>query len=290
MLSTDALAHSWPQGQRKYAFPLVSLLAQTPCRIRENEECVLLVAPYWPNSTWFLELMLLVTAPPCWFLWGRICFFRDGAPSGICVRTSGNSTCVPWMRPRWPTPGGSTHCCFSTSTVHKTGLCSEVEPIHRLVFLSPWGPPEMLDQSLAFFFPQQGLERRLTPSTLNIYISAYHDPVEGRLVGKHDLVDRFLREATRLNPPRPPSLPSWDLVFLVKALKTAQFETLQSVELRFFSLKTLLLTKVASIKMVGDLQACSVNESCLEFGLADSSATLSLAKYPRFLPLPSGTR
>ncbi len=63
-LGTDVLAHSWPQGLRKYAFPPVSLLAQTLCKVREDEEQVLLVAPYWPNRTWFPELMLLATAPP----------------------------------------------------------------------------------------------------------------------------------------------------------------------------------------------------------------------------------
>ncbi len=55
-LGTDALAHSWPWALRKYAFPPVSLLAQTLCKIREDEEQVLLVAPYWPNRTWFPEL------------------------------------------------------------------------------------------------------------------------------------------------------------------------------------------------------------------------------------------
>ncbi len=33
-------------------------------QIREGEEQVLLVAPYWPNRTWFPELMFLATAPP----------------------------------------------------------------------------------------------------------------------------------------------------------------------------------------------------------------------------------
>ncbi len=63
-LGKDALACSWPRGLRKYAFPPVSLLAQTLCKVREDEEQVLLVAPYWPNRTWFPELMLLATAPP----------------------------------------------------------------------------------------------------------------------------------------------------------------------------------------------------------------------------------
>ncbi len=126
-------------------------------------------------------------------------------------------------------------------------------------------------------FLQQGLERRLSPSTLKVYvaaISAYHDPVEGKSVGKHNLVVRFLRGARRLNPPRPPSLPSWDLALVLRALITAPFEPLQSVELKFLSMKTILLTALASIKRVGDLQAFSVDDSCLQFGPADSSATL----------------
>ncbi len=126
-------------------------------------------------------------------------------------------------------------------------------------------------------FLQQGLERRLSPSTLKVYvaaISAYHDPVEGKSVGKHNLVVRFLRGGRMLNPPRPPSLPSWDLALVLRALITVPFEPLQSVELKFLSMKTLLLTALASIKRVGDLQAFSVDDSFLQFGPADSSATL----------------
>ncbi len=37
------------------------LLAQTLCKVREDEEQVLL---YWPNRTWFPEVMLLMTVPP----------------------------------------------------------------------------------------------------------------------------------------------------------------------------------------------------------------------------------
>ncbi len=59
-------------------------------------------------------------------------------------------------------------------------------------------------------FLQQGLERRLSPFTLKVYvavIAANHDPVEGKSVGKHDLVIRFFRGAGRLNHPRPPLYP-----------------------------------------------------------------------------------
>ncbi len=63
-LGTDTLAHSWPRALCKYVFPPVSLLAQTLCKVREDEEQVLLVASFWPTRTWFPELILLATAPP----------------------------------------------------------------------------------------------------------------------------------------------------------------------------------------------------------------------------------
>ncbi len=135
----------------------------------------------------------------------------------------------------------------------------------------------MFDRCRASFL-QQGLERRLSPSTLKVHaaaISAYHDHIDGKSIGKHDLVVRFLRRARRLNPPWPPSIPSWDLALVLRALQIAPFEPLQSADLRILSMKTLLLVALASIKRVGDLQAFSVDESCLEFGPGDGHVLLS---------------
>ncbi len=151
-----------------------------------------------------------------------------------------------------------------------------MEPVRRLVFFPPGRPPEMPDRGRALFL-QDGLERRLSPSTLKVYvtaIAAHHDAVDGKFVEKHDLVVRFLRGARRLNPPRPHLVPSWDLPLVLMALKEEPFEPLQSVELKFLSLKTVLLTALASVKRVGDLQAFSVDDSCLEFGPAHSHVVL----------------
>ncbi|KAI2652499.1 ORF V: Enzymatic polyprotein [Labeo rohita] len=105
-------------------------------------------------------------------------------------------------------------------------------------------------------------------------IAAYHDAVHGASIGKHQLVARFLRGARRINPPRPHLVPSWDLSVALRGLRGPPFEPLVSVELKFLSLKTALLTALASIKRIGDLQAFSVNEACLEFGPADSHVIL----------------
>ncbi len=138
--------------------------------------------------------------------------------------------------------------------------------------------PRRCSIGVVLSFLQQGLERRLSPSTLKVHaaaISVYHDHIDGKSIGKHDLVVRFLRGARRLNPPQPPSIPSWDLALALRALQIAPFEPLQSADLRILSMKTLLLVALASIKRVGDLQAFSVDESCLEFGPGDGHVLLS---------------
>ncbi len=137
--------------------------------------------------------------------------------------------------------------------------------------------PRRCPIAVVLSFLQDGLERRLSPSTLKVYvaaIAAHHDAVDGKSLGKHDLVIRFLRGARRLNPPHPHLVPSWDLPSVLSALRGAPFEPLQSVELKFLSLKTVLLSALATVKRVGDLQAFSVDDSCLEFGPADSHVVL----------------
>ncbi len=126
-------------------------------------------------------------------------------------------------------------------------------------------------------FLQERLERRLSPSTLKVYvaaIAAHHDAVDGRSLGKHDLIVRFLKGARRMNPSRPPLVPSWDLSIVLAGLQRGPFEPLDSVELKILSLKTALLTALTSIKRVGDLQAFSVSEECLVFGPVYSHVVL----------------
>ncbi|KAI2668407.1 ORF V: Enzymatic polyprotein [Labeo rohita] len=137
--------------------------------------------------------------------------------------------------------------------------------------------PQRCTIAVVLSFLQEKLEHRLPPSTLKVYvaaIAAYHDAVDGTSLGKHQLIVRFLRGARRVNPPRPHPIPSWDLSVALQGLREAPFEPLASVELKYLSLKTALLTALASIKRVWDLQAFSVDEACLEFGPGDSHVVL----------------
>ncbi|XDV14302.1 hypothetical protein PO909_014574 [Leuciscus waleckii] len=133
------------------------------------------------------------------------------------------------------------------------------------------GVPEVLS------FLQELLDKGRTPSTLKVYvaaIAAFAEPPLGQSLGRNDLVIRFLRGAKRLNPPRPPSVPVWDLSTVLEAMKGAPFEPIQSIDLKLLSFKTVFLLALASVKRIGDLQALSVSATCMEFGPNDSRVIL----------------
>ncbi len=274
MLGTDALAHSWPQGLRKYAFPPSEPASTDTVQDQGGQGA----GPVSGSILAQQDLVPRTHAPrdsPS---------LADSFEEGSAFSETGHPL-APASRPL------ETPCVVSGRDAEVLGdLPQEVAraPSTRRAYALKWNlfiewcfshheDPRRCSIRAVLSFLQQGLEHRLSPSTLKVYVAAistHHDPVEGRSVGKHDLVVRFLRGARRLNPPWPPSLLSWDLALVLRVLQTAPFEPLQSVEFKFLSMKTLLLTALPSIKRVGDLQAFLVDKSCLEFGPADSSATL----------------
>ncbi len=102
----------------------------------------------------------------------------------------------------------------------------------------------------------------------------------------------FLKGARRLHPPRPPSVPPWDLEVVLRALSQPPFEPLASVGLKELSLKTTLLLALASAKRIGDLHAFSVNSDCIRFGPGDCSVTLRprMGYVPKSLSTPFKTQ
>ncbi len=144
------------------------------------------------------------------FLWGGIYWLREGAPCGTRVQTSGNFMSGPWIGrggSRWPTPRGS----IPPSLRRERHLRDMLNALKWNLFVewcsSHREDPQKCPIRVVLSFLQQGLERKLSPSTLKIYVAAIaanHDPVEGKSVGKHDWIIRFLRGARRLNSSCPP--------------------------------------------------------------------------------------
>ncbi len=79
------------------------------------------------------------------------------------------------------------------------------------------------------------------------------------------MVSVFMRGVRRLRPVRPIAVPSWDLSVVLEGLVVAPFEPLESAPDRILTLKVTLLLALTSLKRVGDLQALSVSEMCMDF-------------------------
>ncbi len=271
-LGTDALAHSWPRALCKYAFPPVSLLAQTLCKVREDEEQVLLVVAVLAHPDLVSRTHSPRDSP------SLAHSSEEGPPfSGARHHLAPASRPVepPCVAPGWDAAdlSGLPQALVETITQARAPSIRQAYALKWSLFAN-WCSSRREDPrrcmiGVVLSFLQERLERRLSPSTLKVYvaaIAAHHDAVDGRSLGKHDLIVRFLRGARRLNPPRPPLMPSWDLSIVLAGLQRGPFEPLDSVELKYLSAKTALLTALTSIKRVRDLQAFSVSEECLVFG------------------------
>ncbi len=199
-------------GPMQICVPPVSLLAQTLCKVREDEDQVLLVAPYWPNRTWFPELMLLATAPPWQNPLRRDLLSQRG---GTLWHPHPNL----WNFHIWSLVlGGLPPAVVKNITSARALSTRHAYRLKWNLFVDWCSPcredPHRCPIAVVLSLLQDGLERRLSPSTLKVYdaaIAAHHDAVESKSVGKHDLVIRFLRGVRRLNPPRSHLVPSWDL-------------------------------------------------------------------------------
>ena len=129
------------------------------------------------------------------------------------------------------------------------------------------------------------LDKGLSPSTLGVYIaaiSARHVLVDGRTVGSHRLVCRYLKGAVRTRPPRVARVPSWDLPLVLEAMCSPPFEPLERADLKWLSVKTAFLLAITSAKRVGELHALSVARGCVRWTSDGSDVTMW--PNPIFLP------
>ena len=134
-------------------------------------------------------------------------------------------------------------------------------------------------------FLQEFLDKGMSFSTVKVNlaaVSACHIGVGGKTLGEHPLVRRFMRGANRARPVSRSMVPPWDISLVLDALMRAPFEPLDSVDLKFLSLKTALLVALTTAKRVSDLQALSVSPDCTAFSADGLRVTVK--PNPAFVP------
>ncbi len=207
-------------------------------------------------------------------------FLRGSAPYGTRVQIYGTSICGSWT-------GRGRLECLPPAVVET--IIQARAPSTRQTYALKWSlfatwcssrreDPRRCTIGVVISFLQERLERRLSPSTLKVYvaaIAAHHDAVDGRSLGKHDLIVRFLKGARRMNPSRTspcallePSLSS------LAGLQRGPFEPLDSVELSSCLLRQRSWPRSLPSNGSGTSRRFSVSEECLVFGPVYSHVVL----------------
>ena len=198
---------------------------------------------------------------------------------------------VACLAPEWPDL--LLYSCYQAVVQTKISACASLT---RLMYANRWKvfsgwcdsqnvDPEHFSIPVLLKYLQTLLDKGLSASTIKVYvaaISAQHAFMDGRSVGSHALVGRFLKGVIRLRPPRAVRVPSWDLPAVLEALCSPPFEPLEHSELRGLYCKTAFFLAVTSAKRVGELHALSIASDCLQWNSDGSGVTM--CPNPSFLP------
>ncbi len=174
-------------------------------------------------------------------------------------------------------------------------IASASAPATRKLYSSKWGvfeswcltraiDPVNCPVGPVLEFLQERLTAGAAATTLRVYVAAIaaRRELDEIPLGRHRMVSAFMRGARRLRPVRPTAVPSWDLSVVLEGLVTAPFEPLESASDRILTLKVVLLLALTSLKRVGDLQAFSVSDTCMDF--APGLVKVTLRPRPGYIP------
>ncbi len=140
-------------------------------------------------------------------------------------------------------------------------------------------------------FLQEKLAAGAAATTLKVYVAAIaaRRELDEIPLGRHRMASAFMRSVWRLRPVHPIADPSWDLSVVLEGLVVAPFEPLELAPDRILTLKVTLLLALTSLKRVGDLQALSVSEMCMDFAPGLVKVTFKFKLSFIVIPLHVGT-
>ena len=104
----------------------------------------------------------------------------------------------------------------------------------------------------------QGLQFNTVKSRQSA-IAAYHAKFPFKCtLASHPAIKKFLKGAAMRYASVRTRVPAWDLPTVLKALKSSPFEPMETIDLKFITLKTAFLLAVVSARRLGELQAFDV--------------------------------
>lgn len=251
----DELTSLWPAGLL-YAFPPIPLLPKVVRRIRQQRALVILVAPWWLRRLWFSALHAMSVQDPL-----HLEPLEDLLHQG------------PVLHPE-ATPDGM---AIERRLLLGQGLFAEVTLTilslrrdstvriynHTWKVFHRWcckrmSDPLSADHRLVLKFLQDGLDRKLKPTTLRRQVEALNSVLstqEGSSLARHPLVSKFLRGAALKSPSQRHRFPIWNLGVVLRTLMRPPFEPLREMDLKWARLKTIFLVAKTSARRISELSS-----------------------------------
>ncbi len=266
-LGIDAFAHPWPNVSL-YAFPPIKSGSTMQS---EGERCP---SPSHSPILALPDLVLGANSPLVSASLG------DSDQAGLTVPASGQdlASSAGALEVVGMAHTGPRAVIDSLPAEVQETIASARAPATRKLYSSKWGvfeswcltraiDPVNCPVGPVLEFLQERLTAGAAATTLRVYVAAIaaRRELDEIPLGRHRMVSAFMRGARRLRPVRPTAVPSWDLSVILEGLVTAPFEPLESASDRILTLKVVLLLALTSLKRVGDLQAFSVSETCMDF-------------------------
>ena len=274
---TDAMLQSWG-GLQAYAFPPFGLIPRILAKVRLSRGLELtLVAPFWPQHPWFLDLLELL-------LDSLLPAKKEGSSQTASFLplppepTRASADCVSYLQ-RF-----ACHAGFSAAVARQLTNCQRRST--RVNYQAKWAiyrawchrhghsvsRPTVSEVADFLFYLRRSLF--LSYSSIASYRSMLSGVFRFVLpeISTHFVLHDLLRSFCLECPFSSSRVPPWDLLWVLHFLRDPPFEPLTSCSLRDLTQKVLFLVSLTTARRVGELQAVS-----REVSFSGSDVFLSLS-------------
>ena len=283
-LAIDAMSMNW-DGIHAYAFPPFHIIPAILTKIRMHRCKIVLIAPLWPQRTWFPELLHLSIAAP---------IFLPVIPGFLTQKTGTGNSVLVHQNPQslsllaWILSNDQSQIKnFSRDIAEHVSKARR--PSSRKVYEAKWGifsswcrtrkitPSKASVSNVADFLLYLFEVKKCQASTIKCYRSMISNTLKFRSginVGSDPIISELMKAFELQRPVQRSLLPKWDLGCVLVSLCKEPYEPLHKTSLLNLTRKTVFLLALATASRVSEIHAFSVDSEHLRFNKPDGSVSL----------------
>ena len=276
-LSIDALTMNW-NHIHGYAFPPFHLIPSVINKIRTAQCKVVLIAPFWPNRTWFPELLNLLISSPITLpirpnlleqLHGKFLHQNPGLLQLHAWELSNNPSEIK-KNSKEVADHVSRACRESTRKVYDAKWRVFVDWSNQKQINPIKASPTVIADFLIFLFR----DKKCQVSTIKGYRSTISNTLKfksGYDIGSHPIISELIKSFETQRPVERSLAPKWDLSLVLSHRCKAPFEPLHEASLLHLSMKTAFLLTMATARRVSEVHAFAIDKEHFRFSNIDGS-------------------